>query len=70
MYSKPTNRNHQRRSHTSYGNSSRRNKSTDMGTQNFQNMVSQLNQINQMLVDNKRSNPMELINQLFYNGPK
>ena len=70
MYSKPNNRNYQRQSNTSYGKSSRRNTSTDMRAQNFQNMLSQLNQINQMIVENKRNNPMELLNHFFYNGPK
>ena len=70
MYSKQNNRNYQRQSNASYGKSNRRNTSTGMGAQNFQNMVSQLNQINQIIVENKKNNPMELLNHFLYNKPK
>ena len=69
-YSKPNPRNQQRRSNTSYRRSSKEKMPIDNGMQNFQSALTQLNQINQMMMESKKSNPMDMFQQFFSNPPK
>ncbi len=73
MYSKSNgsnNRNYTKRSDTSNRRPFREQQTMDNGIQNFQNTLAQLNQINQMMLENKRGNPIELMNKFFNNPPK
>ena len=66
----PNNRNQQRRPNNSYRRNANSKAYTDKGMLNFQNTLTQLNQINQMMIEGKKGNPMDMFNQFFNNQLK